>query len=153
MSLCGRCWRALCCTSRVWRWWGTLRRAGCGSWRRCSIPWLSRSGPATLTESLWCRSGRCCVSTQPAVRRRHDRDVYDLATSTKQLAYDPADFWVVDHLVQRIDPATFVARKPGDYERALRRSHRGPDVLPFHLRLARSADGDRCDRACVVGGR
>ena len=32
----------------------------------------------------------------PAVRRRHDRDVYDLATSTKQLAYDPADFWVVE---------------------------------------------------------
>ena len=48
------------------------------------------------------------------VRRRHDRDVYDLATSTKPVAYDPADFWVVDHLVQRVDPATFVTRKPQD---------------------------------------
>jgi hypothetical protein len=107
--------------------------------------------PLTFTERHGDEDGEFVVQVQPllrfdsaAVRRRHTDDVYDFAHTTRAVAYDPGDFWVVDHLVQRVDPASFTARKPNDSDKRYRRriaSLTGPS------RASRSIGGLRRPRS------
>ena len=84
--------------------------------------------PLAFTQRRGDEDGKFVVQVQPllrfdstAVRRRHTDDVYDFAHSTRAVAYDPGDFWVVDHLVHRVDPSSFTARKPNDTDERYRR--------------------------------
>ena len=120
--------------------------------------------PLTFTERLGDEDGEFVVQVQPllrfdsaAVRRRHTGDVYDFAHATRAVAYDPGDFWVVDHLVHRVDPSSFTARKPNDTDERYRRRLMALTFsrFTFDWRMAQAAidavlQSDRDDESWVL---